>query len=418
MKRREFLESLSASATLPIGLSHGWNPTSPAPPAPPNDDRARWVALMTRLATPVLTALASDSLRELMPVEERPPKPGESRRTYSHLEAFGRLMAGITPWLTLPPTTSAEEKERARFNALARQSLENAVNPETKDHMNFSGGPQPLVDAAFLALSLARAPGIWGLLDNKTRENLLRELRSTRSIRPYFNNWLLFSAMIESFFCQIGEEFDRMRIDYALRQHEQWYKGDGLFGDGPDFHWDYYNSYVIQPFLRTILDILVKREPANSPLAAKIGQIASRFAVIQEHLIAPDGSFPPIGRSLAYRCGAFHHLANEALRQQLPSSLPPGQVRAALTAVIKRTLADDRNYDANGWLLIGLNGHQPQIGEGYISTGSLYLAATAFLPLGLPEENAFWSSPAAEWTSQEVWKGKDLPADEALKLNL
>ncbi len=26
-----------------------------------------------------------------------------------------------------------------------------------------------------------------------------------------------------------------MRIDYAVRQHEQWYKGDGTYGDGPDF---------------------------------------------------------------------------------------------------------------------------------------------------------------------------------------
>jgi hypothetical protein len=30
-----------------------------------------------------------------------------------------------------------------------------------------------------------------------------------------------------------------------LRQHEQWYRGDGIYGDGPEFDWDYYNSFVM-----------------------------------------------------------------------------------------------------------------------------------------------------------------------------
>jgi hypothetical protein len=414
MERRQFLESLGAAAVLPM---NGPGTLRALSTVPGKDDRAKWVAILIRLATPVLTALANDRLKELMPVEEIPNKSGESRRIYSHLEAFGRLMAGITSWLSLPADGSAEGRERSRFSELLRQSLENAVHPAAKDHMNFSSGPQPLVDAAFLALGLLRSPGLWDSLDPKVKQDIVRELRETRGIRPYFNNWLLFSAMIEAFFWQVGEGYDRMRIDYALHQHEQWYKGDGIFGDGPDFHWDYYNSFVIQPFLRSILDVLVKREPANASMAAKVGQIASRYAVIQERLVAPDGSYPPIGRSLAYRCGAFHHLANEALRQQLPALLPPGQVRSALTAVITRTLADDHNYDAQGWLRIGLSGHQPKLAEGYISTGSLYLAATAFLPLGLPKENIFWSSPAEEWTAMEAWSGKDLHADEALKLS-
>ena len=46
-----------------------------------------------------------------------------------------------------------------------------------------------------------------------------------------------------------------MRVDYALRQHDQWYKGDGAYGDGPAFHWDYYNSFVIHPMLLDVLDV-------------------------------------------------------------------------------------------------------------------------------------------------------------------
>ena len=50
-----------------------------------------------------------------------------------------------------------------------------------------------------------------------------------------------------------------MRVDYALRQHDQWYKGDGIYGDGPQFHWDYYNSFVIHPMLLDVLDACARR---------------------------------------------------------------------------------------------------------------------------------------------------------------
>jgi hypothetical protein len=89
-------------------------------------------------------------------------------------------------------------------------------------------------------------------------------------------------------------------------------------------------------------------------------------------------------------------------------------VRSALTAVIRRTLEPKGTFDVQGWLQIGLCGHQPGIGEGYISTGSLYLCTTAFLPLGLPAADAFWASPAQDWTAKRIWSGQDVHLDHAL----
>ena len=40
-----------------------------------------------------------------------------------------------------------------------------------------------------------------------------------------------------------------MRIDYAVNKHLERFKGDAVYGDGDHFHWDYYNSFVIQPML-------------------------------------------------------------------------------------------------------------------------------------------------------------------------
>ena len=126
------------------------------------------------------------------------------------------------------------------------------------------------------------------------------------------------------------------------------------------------------------------------------------------------GTFPAIGRSLAYRFGAFQLLAQIALLQQLPDTVAPAQVRGALTAVIRRMIEAPGTFDENGWLHIGFCGHQPGIGERYISTGSLYLCAAGLLPLGLPPTAEFWAAPAVPWTAQKIWSGVDIACDHAL----
>jgi len=212
----------------------------------------------------------------------------------------------------------------------------------------------------------------------------------------------------------MGEDWNRSRVDFALRQHEMWYKGDGMYGDGPPFHWDYYNSFVIQPMLLDVMRLVGSTTPEWQAQRAPILTRARRYAAIQERLISPEGTFPPIGRSLAYRFGAFQLLAQMALRHELPEGVTPAQVRSALTAVMRRMIEAPGTFDADGWLTIGYCGHQPHIGEGYISTGSLYLCSAALLPLGLPPTDEFWSAPPAEWTARKAWSGQDLPADHAI----
>jgi hypothetical protein len=108
-------------------------------------------------------------------------------------------------------------------------------------------------------------------------------------------------------------------------------------------------------------------------------------------------------------------LADAALRGMLPGEVSPEQVRGALTAVIRRTLTAPGTFDDKGWLRIGLAGHQPSIGEVYISTGSLYLCTTAFLPLGLAAGDRFWSGAPAPWSAVKVWSGADFKVDHALE---
>ena len=213
--------------------------------------------------------------------------------------------------------------------------------------------------------------------------------------------------MIEAFLYYVQEtDWDSMRIDYALKQHEQWYLGDGIYGDGREFHWDYYNSFVIQPMLLDILKIVGKEYKDWEEMIPELKKRASHYGTIQEHLIAPDGSYPTLGRSLTYRFGAFHCLAQAVLDNRLEPVITYEQVRCGLTAVIKRIMSFPENFDKNGWLRIGVCGHQPGMGEGYISTGSLYLCSAVFLPLGLAPSHVFWSGEDKSWSSVKMWKGE------------
>ena len=56
-------------------------------------DRAYSVQVLIRVAGPVLTALAEDKLRERLPQYDWE----RDRTNFTHLEAFGRTLAGIAP---------------------------------------------------------------------------------------------------------------------------------------------------------------------------------------------------------------------------------------------------------------------------------------------------------------------------------
>jgi hypothetical protein len=380
---------------------------SAAQPAP-EPDRAYWLRTLQKLSDPVLQNLAHGTLRRNMPVECVTGNVAD-RRKYTHLEALGRLLAGIAPWLEADLDAGAERDLQQQYRTLARDAVRSATDPHSPDFLNFHEGGQPLVDCGFLSQAILRAPNqLWKNLDAATQRNLAAALAASRAITPGFNNWLLFSATVEASLATMGEPWDAMRIDYAIRQHQQWYVGDGLYGDGPQFHWDYYNSFVIQPMLLDGLRAIAPHSRAWERFHPDVLARAKRYAAIQERLIAPDGSYPAVGRSIAYRCGAFHLLAQMALAGEMP------RARAALSAVIHRTLDAPGTFDSAGWLTIGLCGHQPHLGESYISTGSLYLCATALLPLGLKASDPFWTAAPEDWTARRLWHGEDGPADHAL----
>ena len=226
------------------------------------EDRTFWLQALAKVAVPGLKGASQRRLKELMPVEAPHGNVAE-RSQYTHLEAVGRLLTGIAPWLESGSSTGPEGALRSQYADLARKAIDAGTDPASPDFMNFNKGGQPIVDTAFLALAIVRAPTeLWRKLDSRIQKNTIAALESSRQIQPGYSNWLLFSAMVEAALSLMGSWWDPMRIDYAVRTMNTWYKGDGLYGDGPTFHWDYYNSFVIQPMLLNILDTISKSSTA------------------------------------------------------------------------------------------------------------------------------------------------------------
>jgi hypothetical protein len=379
-------------------------------------DRDCWVETMTRIASPVLENLAAGTLKANMPFESLSTDP--LRKEVSYLEAFGRTVCGIAPWLELGPDETPEGQLRAKYIELTVRALQQAVDPESPDHLVFDNRhTQPLVDAAFLAEGILRAPvQIWGRLDSVTKERLIYEWKVSRSIKPFESNWLLFASIIEAALLEFTGECDFERLyDGVIRFRDAWYKGDAWYGDGRDFHLDYYNSLVIHPMLTEVLQFLDNHHLPAADFLPEQQQRIGRFAAQLERMVSPEGTYPVIGRSIAYRFGSFHALSDAALLHLLPEDVDPAQVRCALTAVIRRQAVAPGTFDENGWLKVGFAGSQLRMGEEYINTGSVYLCMAVFLPLGLPDTDPFWSRPDADWTSRKAWNGVDVGADHAIR---
>ena len=378
-------------------------------------DRDYWVEQAYKMAQPVLENMAKGELQKNMKTEYSPSFDNRNRKVV-YMETFGRLMAGIAPWLSLPDDDTTEGKQRRQLREWALASYRNAVDPQSPDYLLWQGAGQALVDAAYVAESFLRAyDQLWVPLDDVTKQRYIKEFTGLRRVDPPYTNWFLFSSVIESFLAKSGAQYDEFRVNTACRKVEEWYVGDGWYADGPVFAFDYYTSYVFHAMYLETLQAMVDAK-ANTRIDYKkyytrALKRAQKFAVILERFISPEGTFPVIGRSTPYRLAAMQPLALMAWYQTLPQELSNGQVRAALTQVMHRMYDQQNNYNSDGYLTIGFCGSQPETADWYTNNGSLYITSVAFLPLGLPASHAFWTDAPQPWTQVKAWGGQPFPKD-------
>ena len=389
-------------------------------------DREYWTTLAYKMAQPVLENMARGELQKNMQTEFSPSFDNRDRSVV-YMETFGRLMAGIAPWLTLPDDETPEGLQRRRLRQWALASYKNAVDPQSPDYLCWGRAGQNLVDAAYIAESFLRAyETLWTPLDDVTKRRYIKEFQGLRRIDPPYTNWLLFSSTIESFLAKATsrKEYDEYRVNSACRKMEEWYVGDGWYADGPSFAFDYYSSYVFHAMYLETLQAMTDAK-ANTRLDYRkyydrALKRCQKYAIILERFISPEGTFPVFGRSIPYRMAAMQPLALMAWYETLPKELSNGQVRAALTQALHRMFDQptdkggdplSRNFNAGGFLTIGFCGHQPESADWYTNNGSLYMTTLCLMPLGLPASHPFWTDAPEPWTQVKAWSGQPFPKD-------
>ncbi|TDQ76334.1 DUF2264 domain-containing protein [Sphingobacterium yanglingense] len=377
------------------------------------NDRAYWVSLLSKMASPILGNISKQEFRKNMPMEVSPTFDKRDSGV-GYLEAFGRLLAGMAPWLALPDDNSKEGAIRKTFREQALLGIQYGVDPNSADYFTWRGpSSQTLVDAAHLALAFLRAPdALWKPLSDVTKKRVTEEFKLLRKIKPNESNWLLFAAMTETFLYSVGEECAREKIDYAVNKFDQeWYVGDGWYSDGARFSFDHYNGYVIHCMQVESLQHNMSAGGKYKEMYDRAYKRMQRYAHHLERMISPEGYPLVVGRSSTYRNAAFQPLAAVILDNKLPEDISKGQSRAALTAVLKH-IYTDKTIGKSGWLTMGVVGdQQTNLADYYTNAGSMYVASLSFLPLGLPADDEFWTVKAESWTTQKIWKGEPFPKD-------
>ncbi len=432
-------EFWTAPAEPPVWESV-WGKENPAPELSAAEERKLWLGYMDKLCRPVLTALHENRLKESLPIAES-IKDGKvvqniDRIPYAPLEAFGRMLNGIAPWLELDLPEGEEKELQREYLALVQEGLDKATDPSSPEYMiwrdkkNGQNTEQYLVDAAFFAQALYRAPKtLYHDLPERVQKQVITALYESRKILPPTNNWLLFGGMIDAALYRLEGEGDAMRLEAAIVPINKRYLGDGTYGDGiycngqpangcydkgKSFEWSYYNSLVLHPMMDEQIEVANQMFPnKNTELWQKEeNKRLARYCVVLERQVSPDGSVPPTGRSLVYRAGIMHALSYAAWKGKLHPDLAPSMARRAITKVIHRTLSHPETFDSNGFLTVGLCGKQASQAQNYISGGSTYACCSAFVALGLPPTHPFWQGEEKN-TWEKIWSGVDMKGDHA-----
>lgn len=419
MLRRDFITAALAGATASsFAMPSSAFATNSEVKSNTIDDYNYFSNLLQKIVEPVFYLIAHEKLHKEFPLEVSPNADNRNKKV-AYLECFARAISGAAPWLALQADGS-DKQARERILDYALQAYEHSVNPKSADYLNWEiAEGQLLVDSAYYTQAMLRAPVLWQQQSKQTQQRIVEKIKALRAVTPPYTNWLLFAAMNEAFLLQVGEQHDPIRLDLAIRKFSEWYVGDGWYGDGDHFAFDYYNSYVIHPMLLDILKVMAEhkvyfwRDKIDKLHATELKR-SQRFCEHLERLISPTGTYPPIGRSLTYRTTAFQPLSQLALQKQLPDSLQQGTVRSALRAVHQAIFDNPTNFK-DGFLQIGFAGANPALGDWYSNNGSMYITTNSFLHLGLPQNDPFWTEPAKPWTQKLAFSGqafkKDYPVD-------
>lgn len=271
---------------------------------------------------------------------------------------------------------------------LLRRVIAEGVDP---DHPNYWGPihdhSQRAVEMAAIGMMLMLLPEqAWRPLETQEKENLVAWIDDIQRVELVDNNWLFFAILVQEGLRRIGRAdlVDEALHDRYLARIEEWYLGDGWYGDGPELPVDHYNGFAMHFYALLYAQYAEAADPAR---CHRFRQRAGLFAVQFAQWFAESGETVMVGRSLIYRfaTAAFWGIATTAEQDELSVG--------AIKGIWARQIRSWRNlpiFTSDGLLTRGYSYPNLIMSEEYNSPTSPYWAMKAFFPLALPEDSAFW----------------------------
>ncbi len=372
-----------------------------------------WLNILLQITTPIINGFVNKNIKNIFPTHFPKSNPNPNKENV-FIELFCRTILGISFLFQNIDFIKENNLETFFYNTLI--AIENAFS----GYLEFNKiGNQLMVEMALLLYAFTKTPFLWNSLNDNVKKIIFNiSSYSISQYKPHPNNWLLFEAIIEIFlYKNYNKKLNKTLIN--LQNIERLYIGDSWYKDGSIFHMDFYNSYIILPFLLTIyneLYLLFNKSQTYKVLYNKTLEKIQRHSEFLERLIGENGSFPIFGRSAIYRTAIFHALLQTAYIKELPQTLSYGQVREGINAVINNIFNNNniQIFDEHGFLTYGFSGFQPEMADGYSNSGSTYFALLIFMPLGLNKNHIFWNDDYKEWSQKKLYNGKSINCDKAI----
>lgn len=268
-----------------------------------------------------------------------------------------------------------------------------------------TGETQPIVEAANIALALhLTRDHIWQLLDDREQQQVIDWLEHHARLTPWPNNWVLFTAVVEAFLSSVGVDTSSYRSDRLVHWTESWHLGDGWYTDGARRNIDYYNAWVIHPFLWAWYDMVGADRDLDG--AWRWRQRFTQFGASYPRMFGANGGPVQQGRSLTYRTAS---LAAVWLGEMTgTSALSPGAVRRLTSGTLRYFIEAGVGVDGPLSLGWGADSYLPMT-QRYSGPGSPYFAGMGFLGLALPPDHPVWTSREEAQPSEDGDAATALP---------
>ncbi|MBT3274943.1 MAG: DUF2264 domain-containing protein, partial [Spirochaetales bacterium] len=305
------------------------------------------------------------------------------------MEGFARSFFLSAPFLM----HSAEgviqlESETLNVAEFYRKGIMHGTDPK---HPEYWGGirsfSQTIVEGAALALNMYFSKRlVWDALSVSEQRNAAEYLLAVARCKTYRNNWMLFRAIIYAVLKAFGKPHDEGAMNRLAGRSADLYVANGWYSDGRERSFDYYNAWVMHPYLLFWCDINPDTKPDFFAMCKERMNIFTSHLM---HFFAADGSYPAYGRSLIYRTGVVS--AFSAAEYFACSALSPGEARRICSGNLKY-FWERGAIEEEGYFTLGYHSSLPEVAEYYSCHQSPLWAAKAWWSFLFTKEHPFWQS--------------------------